>query len=217
MTWLAPIQDVRDQLSDNDKSKLRYRKKIIGQVDGTNTVFKTLEFRRITDFTTAVAPMGVYVANTLQVVTSDFPEIGEFTLSVAPTDGQDVSATYYTQWFLDAEIIDFLSKASTWLGFDENYDNTPPGLQPAAKFYACKQACENLALRWADYLTETYQFSDAPRSDEKNPVESYQKLAESYMKQAQEARKGYYTRQDQAEAPLFANIGGCVIDVPPKR
>ena len=217
MSWTSAIADIRNQLADNPTNKHRYRKRCVGQVDGTNTTFKTFEIRRVNDFTTATAPIGVYVNGVHSAVTADFTEVGEFVLSAAPADGSVVEATYYVQWFIDSELDGFVTQASEWLGLGSSYVNIPDGLRPAAKFYACKQACEFMALRWAEQLSDTYLFQDAPRTDQRSPVDDFRKLAETYYKQAQDARKGFYSRQDQNEAPLFSSISGAVFDVTPKR
>lgn len=217
MAWTTAVEEVRNQISDGAIDKLRYRKRCFGKVDGTNLIFKTLEDHRITDLTNADAPQGVYVDGAKVDVDADFPDLGEFTLKTAPDDGQEVEATYYIQWFTDPEIEKLLGASSQWLGFGLTYTNLPPGLQYAAMLYACKLACEKMALRSVDYVSDVYQVSEAPRPEDKQAGLSYASLARDYFKQASEARKDYYTRNDMAEAPLFANISGCVRDVPPKR
>lgn len=217
MSWLTSLSDLRNLLSDNEKDKLRYRKRCIGYVTGANTTFKTFEFRRINDFTTSVAPVGVYVDGVLVPVSADFSDIGEFTLATAPAEGSVVEATYYIQWFIDSELTKFLEQASEWLGQGVNYDNTPEGLRPCLLFYAAKQACEKLSLRWAEYLSDTYMMQDAPNADKKTPVQEYMALAKMYKQQAEDAQKNYYTRQGQNLQPLFASIPGRVRDPQPKR
>lgn len=217
MTWSGAVTELRQLLSDGDTDKLRYRKRVIGYINGTNRVFKTFEFRRITNLITASAPLGVYVDGTAATVVADHSDVGEFELTTAPTDGSVVEASYYIQWFLDTELNTFLIRASEWLLFGENYSNLPDGLKPAAKFYAAKLACEKLALRWAEALSETYMLEDAPRSQDKLPINQYAALAKQYMAQAENARDSYYTRSGQSLAPLFGSIAGTIPDVVPKK
>jgi hypothetical protein len=217
MSWTAGVTQLRNLLSDGDKEKLRYRKRCIGQIDGTNLIFKTFEFRRVTDFGASNAPEGVYVSGTLVDIDEDFPDLGEFTLLTAPVDGDVVEATYYIQWFLDTELTDFLNDATQWLGLGDDFTVVPIGLQHAAKFYAAKLACEKLSLRWAEYISETYMMQDAPKTNDRSPVEKFIALAKNYFEQASLARKNYYQRNDEAEAPLFANAVGRISDVAPKR
>ncbi len=139
MTWAAPESDLRTLLSDNAEDKYRYRKKVFGNTDGTNVLFKTFEFRRVTDFTTAAYPLGVWVEGVLLTSTdiaSDNPGSGDFELAAAPTVRQKVEASYYIQWFLDVEIQNFLRLASNWLGMGDDYTQISPQLRPAALKYA---------------------------------------------------------------------------------
>lgn len=217
MAWDTAVDDLRSLLSDGSTDKLRYRKRCVGEVNGNNTRFKTFEFRRITDFTDAELPNGVFIGGEAVAVSEDFPEVGEFVLNEAPTDGQVVEATYYIQWFIDSELNKFLVQGNEWLGFGDDYSNIDKGLRPCLLFYAAKQACEKLSLRWAEYLSETYMFQDAPKADQRTPVQDYMALAKQYQKQAEDAQKNYYTRQGQNLQPLFATLSGNVSDVPPKR
>lgn len=58
MSWTTAASDLRTSLSDNSKDKHCYRKSVFGELNGTNTRFKTLEFRRINNFaeTDTLAP-----------------------------------------------------------------------------------------------------------------------------------------------------------------
>lgn len=216
-TWTDAVLDLRRQLSDNSNDKLRYRKRCIGQIDGLNKTFKTFEFRRVTDFVSTTLPNGVFVNGSSVSSVTDFPEIGEFVLAAAPSDGDVVEATYFIQWFTDTELQEFLIDSMQWLGLGTNYSTLVEGLRPCAKFYAAKQACEKLCLRWAEYQSDTYMFQEAPNADKRLPIDDYRRLAETYYKQAKEAQSNYYTRQGQNLQPLFANISGNIPDVTPKR
>lgn len=83
MSWSTALADLRTQLSDGATDKLRYRKPLIGKVDGNNTLFKTLEFRRLTDFTGPDDRFGVYLNGQQAAsgaVSVDFQDTGEFEL-----------------------------------------------------------------------------------------------------------------------------------------
>ena len=113
--WTTALQDLRNHLSDGATDRYHFRKRCFGEIDGTNTRFKTFEFRRVTDFT---QEEGVYINGVLQPasgVSSDSLIPGEFILQTAPSDGSIVEASYYTQWFLDSELEDFLKQSSRWL------------------------------------------------------------------------------------------------------
>lgn len=218
-TWVDPIGDVRKVLSDGPTDKLRYRKEVMNQLDGTNRTFKTFEARRLSDFSQSpTAPIGVYVNGAAATVTDDDPVSGEFTLQTAPTDGQQLRATYYVQWFLDAEITEFLVQAAEWIGYQDAYLTIPEDLRPAAKEYAASVAYQKLSAKFAENLAESYQLYDAPDKKRFDPVSAYMKISDSKMKRATQLRDDVYKgRKGQSGAPRFQTIAGRARDVAPGR
>ena len=219
MSWDTAVVDVRTILSDGPTDKLCWRKQVIGQLDGQNTFFKTFEFRRISALVGASgSPIGVFLNNVLATVSAEDLPSGQFTMASAPNNGDVLVASYYTQWFVDAEIIQFLTSASEWIGTVDAYNSIPENLRPAAKEYAAAQAYQKLVARFASNLAETYQLFDAPDQKRFDPIKAYMSVAESKMKLAFELRDDVYKdRQGQALAPLFGSSRGRVRDVPPKR
>jgi len=217
MTWAQPIIDLRNKLSDGDTDKFFYRKKCFGQVDGSNTNFKTFEFRRITNFVGVASPLGVYVNGVNVSVTSDNIQTGDFTLAVAPAQRTSVEASYYAQWFLDSELVIFLRAASNWLAQGDTYSNIAGGLIPAALSYAQAEAYEKLALRWANHLSESFLLNDAPKEGTKTPADQYQKFAKQCRDDAYKSRDDYYSRSGQSNQPLYGVAGGTPIDPMPMR
>lgn len=221
--WSTATTDLRILISDNDTDRYAYRKKCFGEVDSINLSFKTLEFRRVTSFTntiTSAAPLGVYVSGTRVAtasITSDDTATGEFILVAAPTGNQNVEATYYYRWFIDAEITQFLTAASEWLGFTTDYTLIPEGLRPSAKYYAAQEAMHKMAARWVERMSEQYLVEDQPDQRNLGVAESYRKLADDYKKKSLELRDQYYTRQGQSLAPLTGNNYGSVRSNQPKR
>ncbi len=221
--WTTANADVRTFLSDGATDKLRYRKKLMGQIDGVNTTFKTFEARRITALVGATAPLGVYVnapssSPALVTVTSEDLESGELYLAAAPAAGSGVHATYYIQWFDDAEIVQFLTSASEWITGIDDYTSIPNNQWPCAKTYAGAVAYQKLSIKFATNLAETYQLYDAPDQKRFDPVKVYSEMSEKMFKLAFELRDDTYkNRQGQALAPLFGTIRGRVKDVAPNR
>ncbi len=216
MSWATSTTDLRRLLSDGSTDKLKHRKRVLGQINGANTVFKTFEFRRVTDLSTATAPFGVYVDGSAVAVSSDDLSVGEFTLASAPLDGSVVEATYYNQWFNDSELDGFLLSAANWLGF-ASASAIVEGLRPAAIHYAAQEAYMKLSLRWAEHLSETYRLEDAPADQTMDVVESYKDLAEFMHKKSVDLRDQFYTRQGRNLQPISTSILGNVRDVVPKR
>lgn len=219
MTWANPESDLRTSLSDNAADKLRYRKRVFGECNGVNTSFKTFEFRRITDFTSVTAPLGVWVNGSLLSggVTTDFKSSGDFVLTTAPSDGDVVEASYYIQWFTDTEIQDFLRIACNWLNLGDTYANVEGGLRPCVLKYAAAEAYQKLSLRWAEHLSEGFLLNDAPDEKRMAIIDVYAKQSKIFRDDAGSLRKAFYTRNDQNQQPLFGNISGSVQDNVPKR
>lgn len=217
--WADPIGDVRKILSDGPTDKLCYRKQVIGQQDGTNLTFKTFEARRVSPFVSATAPIGVYLDNQTVTVASEDLESGEFTLtSGAPTDGQALRATYYSQWFTDAEITQFLVSAAEFIGQADNYTSIGEDLRPAAKEYAAGTAYQKLSAKFAQNLAETFQLYDAPDQKRFDPVQAYMKISESKIKLAFKLRDDVYAgRKGQSGAPISGVVQGRVRNVAPNR
>lgn len=219
--WLTAVADLRNFLSDNPDDRYNSRKKCFGLVDGENLNFRTFEFRRVTNFTTAVPPMGIYVDNTLLDVSQiavDYTDTGEFTLNAgtggAPQEGSVVEASYYSQWFLDDELNTFLRLATNWALSGNDATQLPNGLIPVVLKYSAAQAYTKMAQRWRTFASEMYRVEDEPKKPGTGPVESFIKMAEDFTKQAEDERKLYYSRQDRNESPLFGMVVGNVRPMP---
>lgn len=217
MAWQNPIGDLRVLLSDGPTDKLRANKSIMGNMNGANGNFKTFEFRRLNTFTAAstVFPLGI-AQNGIQISPSAFVSddiaTGFFQLapsSVAPTD--QLTATYYIQWFLDSELELFLRQASFWLGLSYDYTLMPDGLKDAALKHSQSNAYTKLALKYAeDAAMETYRLQDTKDDKRMSIVEQYQAAAKQAFKDANDTRNDYYTRRGQPLAPKSGTVRGRV-------
>lgn len=224
MSWTTARDDLRLLLNDGPADKIRAFKRVFGDVNGTNTRFKTYEFRRVTDFSTVAdsSPLGVYV-NGVKIpaasIASDLPETGFFSLTApsVPSAGAVVEATYYVQFFLDAELDGFLRLASNWLGFADSFQNVPQGLRPSAAHYAAGEAYQKLAMRFAEHSSETYRLEDMPDDRRMEIVAQYKAAAADAKTQATTLRDQNYTRQGQSLSPLFGVYSPSVRNVAPNR
>lgn len=220
MAWVTAIDDVRMKLNDGSLDKIRAFKRVVGQIDGSNKVFKTFEFRRVSNFTTAAQPLGVYknqIRLDATAIASDDPTSGFFSLVAAPSAGDVLEATYYTQYFLDAEVQTFLRLAASWLGLGTDYNNVPNGLQPAAIQYASAEGYQKLASRFSEHLSETYRLEDMPDVTRQALIAEYKNAGAQAREQAHTLRDEYYTRQGQSLSPLFAVNAGRIPNVVPNR
>lgn len=217
MSWLTAVTDFRTNANDGPTDKLRHRKRVFGVQDSVNLVFKTLEFRRITDLSAPTGVLGVYVNNVLATVTADDISVGQFSLQNAPDDGDELVATYYVQFFLDTEITLFLNLATQWLGFGDDYLNVGIGFRPAAIQYAMYEGFSKLAMKWHENLSTTFRLEDAPNKENIEYLNWMNATADSALKRATELRDNNYTRQGQSKAPLFGVAGGRVRNTTPMR
>lgn len=219
MSWTTAVTDLRTLLSDGPMDRYSSRKRCFGEVNSTNLMFRTFEFRRITDFTTASLPLGVYVNGSIVPATgisSDYTSTGEFLFvsGNAPVDGDIVEASYYSQWFLDSELDDFLRTASNWLQSTSDYTVTPNGLWPTILKYAASEAYLKMAIRWKTFLSEMYRVEDEPHKPGTGPSDNYSKMAETFRAEALKSRDEFFTRQGRALQPLFGSVLGSVRQMP---
>jgi hypothetical protein len=214
MAWDTAIDDLRAKLYDGATSRLRWRKKVFGDQDGVNLVFKTFEQRRITVFSSPTSPTGVFVNGVAASVTLDDPESGEFTLATPPVSTDTLNATYYFRFFDDAELGGYLAGASEWLGNGADYLTMVDGLRPAALCFASADAFQNMAVRVSDMPSEQYRLEDSPDDKTDSPSDRYLKVSESYRKQAKNLRDAFYTRQGKSLQPLYGTVKGRVANIP---
>lgn len=219
MAWITAVSDLRTLLSDGPTDRYSSRKRCFGEVNGTNSVFKTFEFRRITDFTVSTFPQCVYVDGTVipaSGIASDFQATGEFVINLPyiPVDGDIVEASYYSQWFIDSELSEFLTTASNWLSSQIDFSLLSNGLWPCALKYAAAEAYLKMAIRWRTFLSEGYRVEDEPKKPGTGAADEYVKMAELFRKEATQARDEFYTRQGRNLQPLFGSLLGNVRPMP---
>ena len=228
MSWTTAVDDFRVKMSDGPTDKLRAQKRVIGENTDANgnLIFKTLEFRRITDFTAVdeTGPLGIYVNGekfgpiALPLI-YDNPATGFFKfdpLSVPPA-GSVIEATYYIQWFLDSECESFLRLGSNWLGLGDSFAGIAQGLRPACLFYAAAEGYTKLASRFSETMSEVYRLEDMPDAKRMEIISAWKAAAKESMDSAMQARDDFYRRQGQSLAPLFGMARGAVRNVEPSR
>lgn len=228
MSWTTAASDLRTMLSDNAKDKHCYRKKILGDANGVNLRFKTMEFRRLNNFKQTVTtepdfaapPLGVWKNGVLLTpadFTDDYPPLGDFSLAVAPENNDTLEASYFAQWFNDDEILQFLRIACNWMALGDDFSAITQGLRPPALKYAAAEAYQKLASRWSQMLSEQFLMQDAQEKGRFQVVDAWMKAAESNRKEAYKSRDDYYSRSGQANTPFASSIQGSVPNPVPQR
>lgn len=216
MAWLTGKKDLRIRLSDGSTDRFNYLKRVFGSVNGTNTTFKTFDFRRITNFQ---QQPGVFINGIVQgtdMIVFDDPYSGIFQLNpaIVPVDGDVVEASYYNQWFLDAEIDDFLVQSARYLLASDQYENIGLGLIPCALEFAAGLAYAKMAERWSMLTSSGYKVEDAPNPDSKGPVSGFTALSDRCFEKAETLLKRFYTRQGQNLQPLIGVQVGAIRSMP---
>lgn len=217
MPWTTSLDELRTLLNDGPTDKYRYRKQLFGQINGVNGEFKSLEYRRITDFTTAIAPLGVYVNDVLVASGADDPATGEVALTAPPVDGDKVTASYYSQYFIDAELNQFLIASTKWMDLGTDPTTLGSCLQQAALKYAAHQAYQKLSLRFLERLSEMYRVEDSVKADQTELVAQFKALSDDFYAAAVKARNDCYARSGKSEGPSWGFVTGSVRDIQPKR
>lgn len=191
-------------MSDGPTDKRAVEKKCVGVVDGVNKRFITFEDRRVTNFQTgSTFPLGVYIDGTLQTVVNDDPESGVFELQTAPAFNKSVVATYFSQWFTDAQLDQFLLDAALFVR-SSGVATVPDGLKHAALKYAASEAYQQLALKWSRQTSETFKLNDALEKDRFNPVKNYTDMAKTFREEATTLRDDYWSRSGEQKKPSWA-------------
>lgn len=218
MSWTTSNSDLRALISDGAQDKYSFRKALFGNLNGTNKSFKTLDQKRITDFSASpAAPLGVFINNVAATVDTDYPIEGELVLHTAPANGDLVEASYYSQWFLDAEINEFLTTSTQWCASVDDVTSIESGLRPAILHYAASQAYQRLSLWFVRNLAATYKNEDDKTGGINPQAKLYAQSATSEMKLAETLRSQFYTRNDKYKSPMTRSLSGRVPSIQPKR
>lgn len=218
--WVDALSDIRTLLDEGNADKVTYRKRCLGQLNGENTLFKTFDNRRVTDFTSSEIPLGVWIDGVLAngVVVTDYPETGDFELSTAPDDGSVIEASYYFRWFTDEELNSFLIAGSQWLSLGDDFLLIVSGLRPAARMYAASEAYQKLAIRWTRKLSEIFMLNDAPATEDVGKmIQQYADISLKYRESAIKARDDYYSKSGMQLEANWAFSPGHVRDNVPKQ
>lgn len=218
--YTAAVTELRQMLMDTPFNKSSHRKRLLGAVDGNNVNFITYDKR--------------LVASTLQVFVGqdevDFdlvdPVAGTITLSDAPALNTYPCYTAYWQFWLDAELQNFLNKgAETCSVFstdvpDDAYLSLQPGLKKPALYFAMETALS----AQVNYMinrrhSEEFNVEQDGNDDDgfSKMISAMQKSADSYFKKAMLLRDDFFKGAGLRFRPSFAIKRGQIRPYGPKR
>ena len=183
-----------------------------GNSDGNNTVFFTYDKKFFPD------TLEIYIND--ELVTSGYTvsseTIGQITFDSAPDINSEVRASYYWQWWTDADLKNFLNKGAEQIGIsiasvtnaasDTAYLQVPGGLKTPTLLFAAYLANTSLV----SYLVTRKHSSEFLLEQDGNTDSGYNETvkllkdsADSFMKQSIDLADRFYKRQGRQFAPAF--------------
>lgn len=213
MNYTTAITELRQMIADTNMAKRVTRKTITGTADGNNQLFYTWDKRLYED------TFQLFINSELQDEDSfdvSNAVAGEITVKSAPDKDSDMRASYYFQWWLDEELVNFLNKGAETIGLtDPNISRThtdsaylliPGGLKNGALKFAAHYAMDALVSRFiadkhsAEFLLEQDGNTDIGYTE---LIKSLQAQASNWFKQGLQMRDDFYKRQGRQYAPAF--------------
>jgi len=206
LSYSTAITELRQLLGDTEFHKKATNKRILGAVDGVNTLFFTYDKRIMTNTFQAFV-------NGVEVQANVDDEIkGQITLANAPDINSKVNASYYWRFWLDEELQNFLNKGAESTGQftslipDNAYLSIQPGLKQAALFFASNMAIKSLIQfminrrHSEEFLLEQDNNSDSNFS---SMITALNAQAKSFWDEAVFHRDDFYKRLGKRNAPAF--------------
>lgn len=183
-TWeiTSAIASLRSLLGDGPADKFEFKAPVYPTPDSVTTRFFVGQTRLV------AGSLEVY-HNGMQVDPSGVTDIdtakGSFTRVPAPSG--EVLASFYYQWFTDAELVEFLNEATTMLSLSETVSGDfAIGLRPTLMQFACYNAYMRKAAEFAEAVEASaagYTF----KRDQTGP--NWKELAKAAMENAKEKLK----------------------------
>ena len=184
----SAISSLRSLLGDNATDKFEFKVDVFPTPDGVTTRFFVGQTRLVEGTLQAyinrlLAVTGVGTSGVVDIAY----EKGSFDLGTAPSGHMNVQASFYYQWFTDAELTSFLTAAANILNVEFITDpSLAIGVRGAALDFACYYAYMKKAAEYADSLTAQaagYQF------DQSKSHPNWRELAKTALAAAKEKLK----------------------------
>jgi hypothetical protein len=162
----------------------------------------------------------VYVDNTdvtSQATITDSVR-GLITISNPPAQQTAVRASYYFQFFLDAELDEALRNAAGEIVESDDITLLAFGFKNAALNFAGYFCFTKQAIRWAQRMSEKFILEDSPVEDGSiTRPNLFQQLAQNYYKNAVQMRNDYYQRHGRRFAPAYAMFKPHIPPIAPRH
>jgi hypothetical protein len=184
---------------------------VSGVIDGVNKRFRVRHYPVLTAATIAdVIQVEDQAGNAflVDVPTSDFLR-GIIALTTAPASATstEVRFTYFSRWFFDAQLVEFLQRACEFVGVGAvpTLTTDPLGVgesqQPTALKFAAHLCAKMLSTKTAEFFDVSAGGKDASASE---IPKMYKALADELYTEAKELLENPYTRQGRREAPALS-------------
>ncbi len=209
------VADLRRFVNDSPQDRPIKRKQVVGRIDGVNVDFMTWDDRLIDG--TLVITVDDAKLPPAQVLIDDLI-LGTFHLDTAPAQQTTVRASYFFQFFLDVDLVESMQMASQEISEGDDPTLIQSGLKLAALNFGAYVAYSKQAMRWAQRKSAQFLLEEEPLSDDNmNRSNLFQKLADSYKKNAIDLRQGFYQRHGRRDAPAFTVYKPRIPNIAPRR
>lgn len=216
MSYSTSISELRQLLGDSDMHKKATKKRLIGDVDGTNLTYFAYD-KRLFEDTVEVFVKDSTGSESSVSFTLDDAVKGQITLSSSPDVNSKVVANYYWQFWTDAEIKNFLNKGAEATGVftdilpDDSYLKIQAGLRAAALLFAAHLATQSLIQYEINRRhSEEFLVEESGNSDNgfTAMISALRGQAKDYWDRAIFHRDDFYKRLGKRNAPSFGIKSG---------
>jgi hypothetical protein len=198
--WLVSdaVSRLRSLLNDGPADKFVFKSKAFPPPDGLT--------RRFFAGHTHVVPdsLSIYL-NGAEISPSGTPDYvrGSFDLVSAPAPSGNLQATYYHQWFTDAELENFLQSAAENLRYTAIDVDIDQPLRPVLLNLA---ACDAWANKAGEYAAALVASAAGYSVDRSKSHPNFRALSEAACKRAQELLDSYIENPLSANSPQMAFV-----------
>jgi len=211
MSYTTALLELRQMIADTQYNKRSTKKKLVGDVDGSNKLFYSYDKRILGD------TLDVFVDNEKVCYDLNDAISGEIQLKNAPEASQSVTASYYWTWWTDDELTNFLNKGAQMCGQispeaesdpanDQSYLLIPPGLRNGALNFAASLA-DTALVQYLVARKHSQEFAlEQDGGDDEGYskfLDSLSKAASTFMKTGMTMRDDFYKAQGRQYSPAF--------------